>query len=190
MPVLGANLWARETATGKVYSIVSDYLTQGTGYYKLLLPAGTYNLRAEAVDASFTGGSSVGPYSELSTGSSFLAPLYSGSTPMAPVTFGNATPTAISITAGCAATLNFRMDGTGTVGGNCGSAAPSPATMVSPAANSTLAGSTQTFTWTNAGAISYQVWVGNTLGSHDLGDRKSTRLNSSHPQQSRMPSSA
>ncbi len=63
-PVLGANIWATETTTGAVYSIVSDYRTQGTGAFRMLLPLGNYNLRAEAISNSFTGGSSVGPYSE------------------------------------------------------------------------------------------------------------------------------
>ena len=129
-PVLGANLWATETTTGKVYSIVSDYRMQGTGYFRLLLPAGTYNLRAEAIYSGFNGGSSVGPYSEVYPGRpappppalpdySFLPPLYSGSTPMATVTLGGGTPTAFPINPGCSATLTFRIDGTGTVGGNC-----------------------------------------------------------------------
>ena len=29
-PIRGANMWVKETATGKVYSVVSDFLTQGT----------------------------------------------------------------------------------------------------------------------------------------------------------------
>ena len=120
-PVRGANLWATETTTGQVYSVVSDYLTQNTGFFKLLLPAGTYNLRAEAISTSFTGGSSVGPYSETTADASFQAPLYAGSTPMATLTLGNGTPTAFSINPGCAATLTFRFDGTGTVGGDCNS---------------------------------------------------------------------
>lgn len=119
-PVRGANLWATETTTNKVYSIVSDYRLQNTGFFKLLLPAGTYNLRAEAIESQFDGGSSVGPYSEVfPTDPSFQPPLYSGVTPMAIVTLGGGTPTAFTITAGCAATLTFRINGTGSVGGNC-----------------------------------------------------------------------
>jgi hypothetical protein len=41
--------------------------------------------------------------------------------------------------------------------------------MMAPAPGSTLAGSTQTFTWSNAGASVYQVWVGNAPGSYDIG---------------------
>ena len=137
-PVLGANLWATETTTGKVYSIVSDYRTQGTGYFKLLLPAGTYNIRAEAIESQFDGGSSVGPYSEVYPGRagldySFLPPLYSGSTPMTTVTLGGGSPTSFLITAGCAATLTFRIDGTGAVGGNCVPPPPIFRAYLSPA---------------------------------------------------------
>ena len=44
-----------------------------------------------------------------------------------------------------------------------------PATMISPVNASTLAGASQTFTWTNAGANMYQVWVGSTVGTANLG---------------------
>lgn len=118
--VPGANLWATETTTGAVYSIVSDYRTQGTGFFRLLLPAGTYTLRAGTIQSTFIGGSSVGPYSETAAGLSFQAPLYSGTTPMANVTLGNAAPTQINVVPGCAAGVIFRLDGTGTVSGNCG----------------------------------------------------------------------
>jgi hypothetical protein len=60
-PILGANIWVREISTGKVYSVVSDFLTQGNGYFRLYLPAGTYTLNAESIATNFTGGSSVGP---------------------------------------------------------------------------------------------------------------------------------
>jgi kumamolisin len=49
------------------------------------------------------------------------------------------------------------------------SVAPSAATMVSPANATTLAGTTQAFTWTNAGANLYQIWVGTTAGAGDIG---------------------
>lgn len=121
-PVRGANLWAAETTTGKVYSIVSDYLKQGTGYFKLLLPAGRYTLHAEAVQTTYVGASSVGPYAFALTDPSFQPPLYpggSGGAPMAPVTLGNAAPLTFQIAAGCAATVTFGIDGSGAVGGNC-----------------------------------------------------------------------
>jgi hypothetical protein len=121
-PVRGANLWAAETTTGKVYSYVSDYLKQGTGYFRLLLPGGTYSLHAEAVQSTYVGASSVGPYATQNTDLSFQPPLYPGGiggAPMAPVTLGNATPTMFTIAAGCAATVTFGINGTGAIGGNC-----------------------------------------------------------------------
>jgi hypothetical protein len=122
--VLGANVWAQDVSNvNRVYSMVSDYLTQGNGAFKMLLPPGTYTLHAEAIDSQFTGGSSVGPYSDTSFDHSFQSPIYSGSTPMAPLTLGNASPTQFTITAGCTATADFRFNGTGSVIGNCGTVA-------------------------------------------------------------------
>lgn len=106
-PIQGANIWAKENTTSKVYSVVSDYLMQGTGYFKLRLPAGTYTLHAEAIQTNFNGGSGVGPFSRCypSTGTcvspSFLPPLYVSGVPMAPVTLGGpSTPTQIVIVPG------------------------------------------------------------------------------------------
>ncbi len=121
-PVRGANLWAAETATGKVYSVVSDYLKQNTGFFRILLPAGTYTLHAEAVQSNFIGASSVGPYAELNTDPSFQPPMYPtgiGGAPLPPVTLGNAMPTPFRIAAGCSATLTFNINGSGAVGGDC-----------------------------------------------------------------------
>ncbi len=73
-PVLGANIWVEDTVSGKTYSIVSDYLRQGTGYYKLLLPAGTYTLHANSINTLFYSGSGVGPYAETTTDISFTDP--------------------------------------------------------------------------------------------------------------------
>ena len=125
-PVRGANIWVRENTTGKVYSSVSDYLGLNTGGFRMTLPPGTYTLRAEAIDAQFTGGSSVGPYSETSTDLSFQSPMYVGGAPIAPVVLGNAAPTTFTITAGCTATADFRINGAGSVTG-CAAAAPAPA---------------------------------------------------------------
>jgi hypothetical protein len=53
---------------------------------------------------------------------SFQPPLYPngiGGAPMAPVTLGNATPTAFTVAAGCTATVTFGINGSGNVGGNC-----------------------------------------------------------------------
>jgi hypothetical protein len=125
-PVRGANLWATETTTNKVYSIVSDYRTQNTGFFKLLLPPGNYQLRAGAINTGFTGGSSVGPYSEVyPTDPSFQPPMYVSGVPMATLTLGNGSPLSITITAGCAATVTFRFDGTGSVA-DCAPPPPPP----------------------------------------------------------------
>ena len=124
-PVRGANLWASETGTGKVYSVVSDFLKQGTGYFRFALPAGTYTLHAESIHPGFVGGSSVGPYAESAGDISFVAPH-----PIAPVVLGGGGGQAIAIVAGCTATGTFRLDGTGSVTGNCAAAAgPGTATI-------------------------------------------------------------
>ena len=47
--------------------------------------------------------------------------------------------------------------------------APGPASMLTPASGSTLPGTTVTFTWTDANASLYQVWVGTTPGAFDIG---------------------
>ena len=62
LPILGANIWVEDTVTGETYSIVSDYLTQNNGFYKMLLPAGNYTLHANSINPLFNGGSGVGPY--------------------------------------------------------------------------------------------------------------------------------
>jgi hypothetical protein len=72
--ILGANLWVENTSTGDIYSIVSDYLAQGTGYFSLMLPTGTYTLHASPINSEFFGGSSVGPYAQDMTGASFQSP--------------------------------------------------------------------------------------------------------------------
>jgi hypothetical protein len=45
--------------------------------------------------------------------------------------------------------------------------AVNPATMLTPANNTTLTGISQTFTWTNAGAANYQIWAGSTPGGYE-----------------------
>jgi len=72
--ILGANIWAENTGSGEVISIVSDYLKQGTGFYKLLLPAGNYTLHANSINTEFVAGSGVGPYSTSNTDISFSDP--------------------------------------------------------------------------------------------------------------------
>lgn len=128
--VRGANIWAKENTTGKVYSSVSDHYAQGNGAFRMLLPPGTYTLHAEAISTTFVGGSSVGLFSEVyPTDPSFQPPLYVGGVPMTPLTLGNASPVQIVINAGCTATASFRFDGTGSVGGDCGAAIPNPARL-------------------------------------------------------------
>ncbi len=146
-PILGANIWAKESTTLKVYSVVSDYLMQGTCYFRLYRPPGIYTLHAESIDARFTSGSGVGPYSGTSAGLSFQAPH-----PITPVALGASQPQAVTIVAGCAATATFRLDGTGGVGGNCSQ--PSPAattTALASSANPALAGATVLLTATVTG---------------------------------------
>jgi hypothetical protein len=41
--------------------------------------------------------------------------------------------------------------------------------MISPANATTLSGASQVFTWTNAGASLYKLWVGSTPGTSDIG---------------------
>ena len=134
--VPGANIWAKENTSGKVYSVVSDYLTQRNGFFKMLLPPGTYTLHASALDATdpgsgvvLTGGSGVGPYSGGITDASFQPPLYAsanaGGAPLN-IVFGNSTPNQVVITAGCVATADFRINGTGSLSGNCVAGPPPP----------------------------------------------------------------
>jgi hypothetical protein len=80
--LLGANIWAENLTTGNTYSIVSDYLKQRTGFYKLFLPAGSYTLHANSINAGFSGGSGVGPYATTPFDISFISPH-----PIDPVTF-------------------------------------------------------------------------------------------------------
>jgi hypothetical protein len=107
--VLGANIWAENTTTDDVVSIVSDYLTQGTGFYKLYLPAGSYTLHANSINTLFFGGSSVGPYSLTSNDASFTSPH-----PIAAVTFQGdsaGSDEVINITVNQTQTVNFAING-------------------------------------------------------------------------------
>ena len=73
-PVLGANIWAENVSTGTAISIVSDYLLQRNGFYRLYLPPGNYTLHANSINTLFTGASGVGPYSLSSSDASFTSP--------------------------------------------------------------------------------------------------------------------
>jgi hypothetical protein len=50
-----------------------------------------------------------------------------------------------------------------------GASSASPATIASPPNGTSLAGSSVAFSWNDVGATLYQVWVGNTAGSYDVG---------------------
>jgi len=73
-PVRGANLWVENTQTGEVFSVVSDYLAQCSGFFALMLPAGDYILHANSINTEFFAGSSVGPYASDETDLSFQSP--------------------------------------------------------------------------------------------------------------------
>ena len=147
-PILGANIWAREISTGKVYSVVSDFLTQGNGYFRLYLPAGTYTLNAESIATNFTGGSSVGPYSE----SRRAAPRSRRRIRSRRSRWAADSAQPIVITAGCLATATFRLDGTGSVSGNCAGSTPtSTTTTLTSSGSPATVGTTVTFTATVAG---------------------------------------
>ena len=115
--VLGANIWIQNTATMEVYSVVSDYLTGGTGFFSLYLPPGTYTLHANSIDPTFYGGSGVGPYSQDINSASFRAP-----NPITPVNYeGNTMGSTeiLTVTAGEAINVTFKLDGSGSsTGGN------------------------------------------------------------------------
>ncbi|MCG6936866.1 MAG: hypothetical protein LJE83_01660, partial [Gammaproteobacteria bacterium] len=72
--ILGANIWAENIKTGETVSVVSDYLRQGNGYYKLLLAEGSYTLHANSINTLFYDSSGIGPYTQTQTDISFTAP--------------------------------------------------------------------------------------------------------------------
>jgi len=163
-PLLGANIWAQ--GTPGTFSNVSDALGKGTGEFSLKLLPGTYTLHAQAIETQFTGGSGVGPYSFDLTDVSFQPPFYTsagGGGSAFSATLGGGTPTQVTITAGCSGTVTFRIDGTGSVGGNCNVVPPAAPTTVSP--TGTIATTTPTYIWNAvSGATSYQLLAQNTGG--------------------------
>lgn len=107
--VLGANIWAEDITTGAIYSIVSDYLKQGTGFYKLLLPAGSYTLHANSINPIFNGGSGIGPYALSIFDLSFISPH-----PIAEVTYQDAVDgndKVVTISTDQTVTINFSITG-------------------------------------------------------------------------------
>ncbi len=106
---LGVNVWLQESSTGKVYSSVSDYLDTANGAFKILVPAGSYTLHAEAIDSRFFAGSSVGPHARTQTDTSFVNPIVT-------VDYNQSNNRAFvfKMNAGCSINVNFRSDGSGT----------------------------------------------------------------------------
>ncbi|MDO9446834.1 MAG: matrixin family metalloprotease, partial [Candidatus Nitrotoga sp.] len=165
-PIRGANIWAKDINTNKVFSSVSDYLSQNTGYFKFILLPGIYTLHAEAIHTGFTSGSSVGPYSETSSDLSFQPPLYNNGVAIAPMVFGGGAPTQLVIATGCASSAIFKMDGTGSVGGNCGADNLSP-TLPTGLSATPVSSAQINLSWVastdNVGVTSYKVFRGGTL---------------------------
>lgn len=110
-PIPGANLWVENTLTGAHYSIVSDYLLQGTGFFSIYLPAGDYTLHANSINPIFYGASSVGPYALSQNDISFQSPH-----PIAAVGYQGNTPgfeQNISVVTGKGTQVTFISDGSG-----------------------------------------------------------------------------
>ncbi|MBK8570994.1 MAG: fibronectin type III domain-containing protein [Nitrosomonadales bacterium] len=85
---------------------------------------------------------------------------------IAPVVFGGGAPTQLDIAAGCASSAIFKMDGSGSVGGNCGADNLSP--TVPTGLSATPVSSAQiNLSWVastdNVGVTSYKVFRGGTL---------------------------
>ena len=101
--IKGANVWARNT-DGDVFSVVSDFLEQDTGFFRLLVPQGTYELHVAAINPSFAGGSSVGPYTANAAADQTVPNVSFGSPPQP-----------LLVSAGTAVRVSpFNSDGTGT----------------------------------------------------------------------------
>ena len=129
--VLGANIWAENIATGEAVSIVSDYLKQGTGFYKLYLPAGNYTLHANSINQLFYEGSSIGPYATSPFDTSFIAPH-----PISEVTYqGETQDNPVIITIATNQTLNIVFSITG-----------NDAVLITPAESSSSTGKTSRIT--------------------------------------------
>lgn len=109
-PWVGVNIFVTNTQTGDVYSVVSDYLKQGTGFFSILLPAGSYSLQANDIISEFRGISSVGPYATNALDTSFtygfINIVYAGSTP--------GSNQLLTVTTGEAVTVSLVSDGSGT----------------------------------------------------------------------------
>jgi MYXO-CTERM domain-containing protein len=113
-PVRGANLWVEKQPGGEIFSIVSDYLTQCTGFFALMLPPGDYVLHANSINREFFSGSSVGPYANSPTDLSFQAPASIIGADQV-FTADGAVPVFIRMEAGKSVDVEFASDGTGTM---------------------------------------------------------------------------
>ncbi len=107
--ILGANIWLENTSSGDSYSIVSDYLRQGTGFYKIYLPAGSYTLHANSINTEFVGVSNIGPYASAPADLSFTDPH-----PITAVTYQGASAGSdevINVQTNQTVTVNFNLSG-------------------------------------------------------------------------------
>lgn len=73
-PVLGASVWMQNTSTNEIFSVISDYRRQQTGYFDTYLPAGTYAVHAQSINDQFYDASSIGPYARNPFDRSFTDP--------------------------------------------------------------------------------------------------------------------
>ena len=112
--VRGANLWVENRQTGEVYSVVSDYLQQCTGFFALMLPPGEYVLHANSINSEFFAGSSVGPYASSPSDASFQPPASDIGADLV-FTADGVQPAFISLAAGESAEVLFRTDGSGSI---------------------------------------------------------------------------
>ncbi len=111
-PVKGANLWVENIQTGEVFSIVSDYLRQCTGFFTLMLPPGNYSLHANSINTEFTEGSSVGPYANSTSDLSFQPPASDIGSDLV-FNAGGEVPAIMTLEAGKSVDVVFRTDGSG-----------------------------------------------------------------------------
>jgi hypothetical protein len=112
-PVSGANIWVQNTATGDVYSVVSDYLKQCSGFFALLLPPGNYTVHANSINNEFYAGSSVGPWAENEIDSSFQPP--ASTLGLIDFNADGTPPAIIELAAGKSVDIVFRTDGSGNI---------------------------------------------------------------------------
>jgi len=113
-PVKGANLWVENMLSGEIFSIVSDYLQQCTGFFALMLPPGSYRLHANSINNEFYEGSSVGPYANCPTDFSFQPPASDIGSDLV-FNADGAVPAIISLEAGKSVEVDFRTDGSGSL---------------------------------------------------------------------------